>query len=530
MNDRQKTLFYSTLQTDFEFFNYFVSQYYVINPALAGDMYNYCIATKALLLNTSNKIKRRILGSGDQALIAVYQEWKNKKNRLAQVWQMTPSEKIQSNIDQAALETEVDVLEKKLSAQSELFAAHSDRIRYTWKDIQKNLKQDEAAVEIIRFRRFNFEFTDTICYAALIVKPGRSNPEIVFIDNGNFLEGKLLTGHKNFIKNRLTDDISYASYWQPLGSRLQGIRKVYLSPDGVYNQINVNGLLNPATKKYLIDEVEVQQVTNTKDILALPKKSPLREAVMIGFPDYKALPAHEKLPAFPGEDHTLSDSAKREMEANITSLPGTLTEVNLISEIFKSKNIPVQTITGMRASEGFLKKLQSPSVLHIATHGYFLPDVKSLSGRSGFMGVDPVKVEENPLLRSGILLAGAQRSISGFRNEGEDGILSAYEAANLNLEETQLIVLSACETGLGEVRNGEGVYGFQRALIIAGAQSIVMSLWKVNDQVTQLLMTEFYRFWMEGLTRRQAFMKAQQKIRGNHPEPYFWAPFILIGE
>jgi CHAT domain-containing protein len=146
------------------------------------------------------------------------------------------------------------------------------------------------------------------------------------------------------------------------------------------------------------------------------------------------------------------------------------------------------------------------------------------------LGADPIKAIDNPLLRSGILLAGAQKTISGFKSNSEDGILSAYEAMNLNLDQTQLVVLSACETGLGEVHNGEGVYGFQRALIIAGAQAVVMSLWKVNDQVTQELMAEFYGFWMQGNEKRKAFIMAQNKIRASHSEPYFWAPFILIGD
>jgi CHAT domain-containing protein/Tfp pilus assembly protein PilF len=531
INDKEKTMFYTTMKDDFEFFNYFAAMNYRTNPSLAADMFNYTISTKALLLHASNKIKKRILSSGDANLIAAYQEWKNKKNRLAQMWQMSEDEKITSAIDESALESEVNALEKKLSESSELFANNHDKTHYTWKDIQRRLKTGEAAIEIVRFRKFNFEFTDTVYYAALIVKPGASNPEMVFLDNGNFMETKLLTLYKNSIKLKLQDERSYNGLWSPIAARLTGVKKVFISPDGVYNQINLNALFNPGTKKFLIDEVEVQQVTNTKDLIALRKSNAVRNAVMLGFPDYKILPDQGKTLSEEDQSPT-TDSLRREMEMTITPLPGTLTEVNLISGVFKSKNIATEIVTGMSASESFIKKIQSPSVLHIATHGYFLANIENRSdhSRGGFMGVDPVKANENPLLRSGILLAGAQKTISGIKTTSEDGILSAYEAMNLNLDKTQLVVLSACETGLGEVHNGEGVYGFQRALIIAGAQAIVMSLWKVSDQETQELMTEFYTFWMAGKSKREAFLMAQNKIRINHPEPYFWAPFILVGD
>jgi CHAT domain-containing protein/tetratricopeptide (TPR) repeat protein len=532
INDKEKTMFYNTLQDDFEYFNFFVSQNFKKNPALVADVYNYTIATKALLLNASNKIKRRILTSGDQALIALYNKWKEKKNYLAQVWQMPAHEKTLNMINEASLETEVNSLEKQLSESSELFASQNDRKRYTWKDVQRNLKTGEAAVEIVRFRRHSFEFTDTVYYAAIVVKPGAANPEMHFFENGNFLETRLIKAYQNSIGGNIQDIHSYKGYWEPIAARLSGVKKVFVSPDGVYNQININSLLNPVTKKYVIEEVEVQQVTNTKDILSLPSRASVRNAIMLGFPDYKALPGSDSKNLPEESSESIADSVKREIDAIITPLPGTLSEVNLISTIFKAKNIETKIVTGLDANESFLKKIESPSILHIATHGFFMADVQTNNdnSRGSFLGINTTKANENPLLRSGILLAGAQLAARGTSTGSEDGILSAYEAMNLNLEKTQLVVLSACETGLGEVRNGEGVYGFQRALIIAGAEGVIMSLWKVSDEVTQKLMTSFYQFWMDGVPKRQAFINAQNKIRKEYPEPQYWAPFILIGD
>jgi CHAT domain-containing protein/Tfp pilus assembly protein PilF len=531
LNDKDKTYFYATIQKDFEFFNYFASTCYPKIPGIVGDMFNYTIATKALLLSTSNKIKKRILTSGDAALIELYQEWRNRKNQLAQVWQMSNADKAKAQIDEAALETEVNALEKKLSATSELFASSNDKTKYSWKDVQKALKPGEAVIEIIRFRTFNFEFTDTASYAAIIVSQSLPAPQIVILKDGNFLETRGITVYKNSIKNTILDTRSYDYFWKPIAEKLDGVKRVFVSPDGVYNEINLNSLYNTTSKKYLIEEIEIQQVTNTKDVLALPRRSVIRNAVMVGFPDYKTHPIDRFQSATP-DAPTVSDSVKRAFtNTAISPLPGTLTEVNAIAEIFKAKNIETQTVTGVRANEGFLKKIESPSVLHIATHGFFLADVakENEEGRGGFLGFESVRVQANPLLRSGILLAGAEKTFSGEKPSAEDGVLSAYEAMTMNLDATQLVVLSACETGLGEVRNGEGVYGFQRALIIAGAEAVVMSLWKVNDEVTQELMTEFYRYWVEDRTKRHAFLLAQNKIREKHPEPYYWAPFIMIG-
>lgn len=535
INDKEKTFFYSAVQKDFEYFNYFASTFYSKKPSLAADVFNYTIATKALLLNTSNKIKKRILTSGDPALIELFNQWRAKKNRLAQVWQMSDTEKAAANINETEIENEVNMIEKKLSASSELFRNAAEKKRYTWRDIQKSLMPAEAAIEIVRFRRFNFEFTDTVYYAAVIVKAGGGNPEMIFLENGNFLETKAATLYKNAIQGQLIESKTYDLFWAPIAHKLKGIQKVFISPDGVYNQININSLRNPGTGKHVIEELVIQQVTNTRDLLALPRKQSVRNAVMLGFPDFSKVPENKSAtPADDGlqENETIGDSVKRAFGKTISPLPGTLAEVNAIATIFKGRGIETQIVTGVRANEAFLKKVESPSILHIATHGFFLSDVQKLDAdsRGGFLGFETRKVDQNPLLRSGILLAGAERTFAGEKNSQEDGVLSAFEAMTLNLDETELVVLSACETGLGEVKNGEGVYGFQRALIIAGADAVVMSLWKVSDQVTQQLMAAFYEYWTGGRSRREAFIMAQNKIREQHPQPYYWAPFVMVGD
>lgn len=182
-----------------------------------------------------------------------------------------------------------------------------------------------------------------------------------------------------------------------------------------------------------------------------------------------------------------------------------------------------------------------PRVLHIATHGFFVPSQARaaqarLQGTTYSMGVGQAigpdtryNAELNPLLRSGVVLAGVSNAAMDERSLRTDGILTAYEAGLLNLQGTELVVLSACETGLGEVQAGEGIYGLQRSFQLAGAQAVITSLWRVDDSATQLLMSTFYRLWLSGISKQAAFRQAQLQVRQQYPEPYYWGAFVLVG-
>jgi CHAT domain-containing protein len=194
------------------------------------------------------------------------------------------------------------------------------------------------------------------------------------------------------------------------------------------------------------------------------------------------------------------------------------------------------------ALEARLKERRSPRVLHLATHGFFLTDqehdpnkesraLEIIGAETGDIGRLSGPLPENPLLRSGLALAGAQTWLDGKvpPPEAEDGLLTAEDVAGLDLLDTELVVLSACETGLGEVRTGEGVFGLRRAFIVAGARTLVMSLWKVPDEQTCELMIDFYKRVLAGQGVADALRQAQLAMKEKHPDPHFWGAFICQG-
>jgi len=182
------------------------------------------------------------------------------------------------------------------------------------------------------------------------------------------------------------------------------------------------------------------------------------------------------------------------------------------------------------ASEEKIKSMRSPDILHIATHGFFVPEKDD--GSPFVYSKDMALAFDNPLTRSGLLLAGVEKNM--HRNVGddeaaEDGILTALEVMNLNLDHTDLVILSACETGSGKIRNGEGVYGLQRAFLVSGANNLVMSLWKVSDEATEELMIGFYTNFLISKDKTAAFHKAQLDLKKKYESPFYWGAFVLIG-
>ncbi len=229
----------------------------------------------------------------------------------------------------------------------------------------------------------------------------------------------------------------------------------------------------------------------------------------------------------------VSDSTQR--SNTFGYLKGTAEEVTGIAETFSKKGLNDLLYTGTIASEATFKKLNGTptDIIHIATHGFYLPIEESKRQDLRFMGMDNERrnvIVKNPLLRSGLAFAGANRAWRGdsIPDNWEDGILTSHEISQINLTHTDLVVLSACETALGDIKGSEGVFGLQRAFKMAGVQTLIMSLWKVPDAQTSQLMQGFYKYWLGGMSKHDAFTKAQNEVRKANLNPYYWAAFVMV--
>ena len=506
MSEAEKTKYWETLQPRFQRFYNFAIEYSASNPTVLADVFNAQIATKALLLNSTNKVKKTILASGNQALIKNYLAWIGKKEALSHYYSLSKEELAEQKIDLKALEKETNDMERALSSQSQEFSQSYSSETLTLTNISSLLKDDEALVEIARVRGFDKDFTDQSRYIALVLTKGSTVPKLAILENGQQLETRYAKFYKNSAINKLADGYSYDQYWAKLDALVAGKKTVYVSPDGVYNQININ-TLKKTDGDYLLSRYDVVTIGNAKDLIRLKQSAKAlarKNAFLLGFPDYGG---------------------------TAVALPGTKVELDGINKILKASGFTADVKQEKEASEKNLKNVKAPALMHIATHGYFLADADI--GKGNALGVDTENAKNNPLLRSGLILANptGQKQDTTRIDFGstDNGVLTAYEAMNLDLEGTDLIVLSACETGLGDVRAGEGVYGLQRAFLVAGANALVMSLWKVDDAATQQLMTNFYTNWTKSGNKFKAFKLAQQQLMVKYKDPYYWGAFVMMG-
>ncbi len=504
LSETEKEQFYASNKLMLTGFQGFASQYHSKVPGLAEEWCNLVLVQKGIILESFHPIRDAIFASGDKALQNLFNNWQTTKNEYARLLQQTDPN---TDVSKQKISERLNELEKQISSKSKSLNFTVGSASITWKDVQKSLGPGEAAVEIVYTVEDREEGYDT-AYHALIIKTGIKEPLVVRLAEAKQLEGKAFKFYRNSIAVRLEDLVSYHLFWKPLNQPLEGIRIIYFAADGIYHQISLPALFNPDTKKYLSDEKYIVAMPSTSWIV-LKKKNPqtLTEATFFAHPDYGATVSAR----------TTNMTRSLDLD-NISDLAGTQKELSDLVTLLSSHHIRYYEFDGGEATEEKLKQVKQPSVLHIATHGYFIP--AAISTNDQF---------QNPLLQSGLLMAGCQRKPHLTDPAKDDGILTAYEASTLPLYNTMLVVLSACETGLGEVKNGEGVYGLQRAFFMAGAQRLLMSQWKVDDEATQQFMVAFYEQWIKNGTIDQAYQLAQQAVKADHPEPYYWAAFVLNG-
>ncbi len=376
--------------------------------------------------------------------------------------------------------------------------------------IQSKLKAEEAAVEIIRFtENGSGYYADQPRYAALVVTPS-SVQLIPFPAEGKHMEGRQYKLYKNSIQYKITDETSYSVYWRPVLNVLKDVRKVYWAPDGVFHLINMATLFNPLTQRYLAEEIEIETIPTLAQ-LTLHQPLTIKSATVLGNPVYG--------PSVSSGADTVRSSREFFTEQPIAPLPGTQKEAQAITSLFEQKHVNVNLLTGVGATKQALFEKNQVDVLHLATHGFWIDQPGSASSYQNIY---------ETLSGSGLVLAHAQEHDTGNKFKlNPSGIVTAAEIQDMNLFRTKLVVLSACETGLGEVVPGEGLYGLKRSLQRAGVEHMITSLWKVDDEATMKFMTSFYESLVSTGHVNESFRKAMIGLKQVYPEPYYWGAFVL---
>lgn len=519
LNESEQLQFYEKLKEDFERFNTIAVQWADRDPELVGRMFQNRSIIKSLQFFTDQRRKNIIDKRNDPALTELMVNLKAGRDRLGHLYQL-PLKDLQNSADIVSLENQVDSLEKVISLRTSetVYVKGVTAAEMSWTSLVEKLKGDEAIIEMVRFRKYDrqtsemkeqFGFADSIYYAAIILtSETQKSPDLVLLRDGYNLETRYFNYYRNAIKYNVRDQRSFQVFWHPLEQKLSGKKKIFFSADGVYHKINVNTLKDPVTDQFLLARLDIVHLLNPLQFL---EKNPSpakikREAVLMGDPAFDAQ-------LNPSGDESISFN-------HFSPLPGTQDELRAIDKVLKASAWKTNLLVRDAATETSLKAVASPAILHVASHGFFSPDIVALNSEA----------KKEFLFHSGLLLSGANRSLAGgstgLRN---DGILTAYEVMNLDLRDTELVVLSACETGLGKIENGEGVFGLQRSFMQAGASHVLISLWKVDDAATRDLMIKFYRYLTKGYSLNESLKKAQSDQALLTPDPSLWGGFVMIG-
>lgn len=514
------------------------------NVSYFEEAYDCELFQKYFLLLSGIQMRREIFKNCSNDCLTYFNEWDKNRNYLANEYSK-PLDIRSKQIKETEIQT--DQLESRLMKISSSFMNFKKNKVIRWKDIQKKLTSNQVAIEFSSFRyRSPNSWTDSILYIGLILRANDSHPQMVTLFEQKQLDSIFVRKSEresSQVNNIYKNKRLYELIWKPIEKYVKPGDQIYFSPSGSIHQISLGAITN-IDFTYLSDLYTFYQVGSTGVLAShIEGKQPVKDVAIFGGIDFDA---SEEQIAIAAKDIVLSDNIvsrslytqESTRSGKWTYLNGTLDEALSIDKMAKSKNIQSQLFTGSQAIEERFKSLsgkKSPSVIHIATHGFFFPDPKIDKKRlelMSFQSDNTFTLADNPMNRSGLLLAGANKAWIGEKltTNREDGILTAYEVSNMSLFNTELVVLSACETGLGDIKGSEGVYGLQRAFKQAGVRYLMMSLWKVPDLATKEFMTTFYT---EYLTHqkpvREAFNVTQSKMKDKYRnEPYKWGGFVLI--
>jgi CHAT domain-containing protein/tetratricopeptide (TPR) repeat protein len=564
-SETQRMGYVAVLRGDMDSFLSLISQYLSNSPDAVRDGLDLVLKRKAIVAEALAARRDAILGGRYPELVPALRRLRTLSVQIAQ--------KILAGPGPEGPEAHRQLIEKWTAEKESLevlLASRVPEIDLERKLIEANragvagaLPEGTTFVEFVRFNPFDFKALRAqgqsvwkpARYLAFVLLPGQpDNIEMIDLGEADLIDDMISdfrgaitgkaekpAGHVARGKQEATKNVGQKlreALFDPLKNFLGDRKRLILAPDGDIYRLPF-GVLPADKERYLIEDYHISYVGTGRDILRFGAGSAQGAAppIVIADPDYD-------LEASAKSDQTGVDKAQqrqsREMvryAPHFARLPGTREEGEHIAAM-----IGVKALEGGAATKRTVEDARSPRILHIATHGFFLPDqqlspggkeFQTDSGKSAADLAKPLSLGmENPLLRSGLVLAGANTWLLGkvLSPEVEDGILTAEDASGLELLFTDLVVLSACQTGLGDIKVGEGVFGLRRAFILAGAKTLVMSLWKIPDEETRMLMEGFYKRILEGRPRAEALREAQLEVKAVSAEPLFWGAFISQGD
>ena len=499
--------------------------------------YNSALISKGIILDTEIEFSKLIAESKDEEALRIYKELQYTRTFLNKQYEKAISERV---VNTDSLEAVAEKLEEQLIESSQEYGDFARNLSIDWKQVQKKLGKDDIAIEFVSFP-INY---DSVMYCALTLKKGYDAPKMILLFESSQLDS--VSREKYYESTALA-----VLVWKPLDEELKEAKNIYFAPDGELYNIAIESLPYHDGVGYMFDRWNFYRLSSTRELAKIKYHPSETKAALYGGLNYDTdITTIENLQQPFDELYIAQYRSEPDsigLRARYGTLRGTWAEVQLIDSLYSNLKYPSKVYAHNIGTETSLKKLdgQKVSNLHIATHGFYWTETE-LNEKEDLRELPFIRdnnrprcVEDKAMTRSGLLFAGANKVLSGKTiPEGyDDGILTAKEISTLDLRGLDLLVLSACQTGLGEIK-GDGVYGLQRGFKMAGAQTIVMSLWKVDDDATQLLMTEFYKRYLSGQSKHDAFLAAQEavrnfkgKIRGkdrNFSDPKYWAGFVML--
>jgi len=516
--------------------------------SIPEEAFYFSLSRKGVLLRISSEISSLAKKSDDPALKKLINEINALKTQLSSLPFSGKEDKKQVE----ALELKINDAEMSLGQKVSGF--NRSKTEVTPEQIQKKLKLDQALLDFQVYKEVDlktnkYKSEQVIALIAdqqkiKLIHLGEVAPIATAIKTFRLAIGPTYknTSNQTFSNTRqqtLTQaaQILYQKLWQPLESHLQDKKTLYVIPDGMLHLLPFKALQNNEGK-YLAEQYQLVQLASARDIVIPQLQGTTTQATIFAAPDY-------------GDDSSIFRSGNTSGTGELKNihfkpLANALQEGQQIDKLFRKKqpNSPAKLYLRKQATEQAIFKITNPKILHLATHGFFLEDQKTneknLKQEFDLMQsinqpTPPIKIN-NPLIRSGLAFANANLGVKGIKQADDtDGILTALEVLSLDLIGTELVTLSACDTGIGDIKNGEGVYSLNRAFQEAGAKAVLSTLWKVDDEATSEFMQNFYNRFLEGIPAQQAIQATQATQlefmqNEKYYDPFYWAGFVMTGK